>query len=912
MEQLLLSDALECSVCLEQLGSNSRVLPCQHTFCRRCLDDIVETHKELRCPECRVLVEATVDELPPNILLMRILESMKSAPRPALSQPIKPSQTVPHPSQPPGRSDPHDGPPLTQAPPPPTIQSFQTSIAYTGTDSTHGFTGGGGGGGGGHSGPFGGSALSGTTLGGYSGSLGREGSIGHGGFNAGITSLGNLSINLTPSTQSSQHSPLPLTTHRQTSLQPCAKALYNYERKEAGSGYRDLSFKKGDVVILRKKIDSNWYEGELNNQVGFFPASYVQVITPLPSHIPQCKALYDFKMTNDEERDCLTFNKGEILTVLRRVDENWAEGKLGSRIGIFPLSFVDLNSAAKALMKLSLKHSVEIISPTEENSSPGSTTGPTNGNGNGLVSQGPSSLEETVAGGEATTPPESMGSPRLRSSTQSSVPPVSSSTPQVNATTFYVALYSYRGRKADELELKKSHIYTVTEKCQDGWFKGRCITTDRTGVFPGNYVQVAKPQMISAYLAKRNARGSSTNHSEGSSGGGGGGSQSGSSSGSSSVPQTGVVSYTRPRPSLSGGPDGRNSDGSRGENTSLLDTPVHSMVPTLSPTHSSPHAGSLSPGAAGGLMGGSPPCLPPELPPRSVSSGTETSSAHRTSGLTSSSWHPSSQTPQGFAVNQRSVSGISNTVSPPPNIALGENSSVATSSTTPAKVERVRRGLEKSTKERGGSGGSGMSLMRKLASSGKKKSKSPPPSYSMDNPVFEDSTVSSNVLQHVHTRSGSCPGTLVGGGAGGVLVTGIGFGPNSRLRAAGGSCRVRSRDRPNVFLSNLMLRGRSGSNPDTTGVGVSSSPLSSSPPPGTQGNTDSATDTPRRKKQPAPLVRERFRCIVPYPPNSEYELELQLGDIIYVHKKRDDGWYKGTLQRTGKTGLFPASFVDSC
>ena len=45
MEQLLLSDALECSVCLEQLGSHSRVLPCQHTFCRRCLDDIVHTQK---------------------------------------------------------------------------------------------------------------------------------------------------------------------------------------------------------------------------------------------------------------------------------------------------------------------------------------------------------------------------------------------------------------------------------------------------------------------------------------------------------------------------------------------------------------------------------------------------------------------------------------------------------------------------------------------------------------------------------------------------------------------------------------------------------------------------------------------------------------------------------------------------
>ncbi|KAH7968837.1 hypothetical protein HPB52_011716 [Rhipicephalus sanguineus] len=66
-----------------------------------------------------------------------------------------------------------------------------------------------------------------------------------------------------------------------------------------------------------------------------------------------------------------------------------------------------------------------------------------------------------------------------------------------------------------------------------------------------------------------------------------------------------------------------------------------------------------------------------------------------------------------------------------------------------------------------------------------------------------------------------------------------------------------------------------------------------------------------RPKQPAPLVRERFRCIVPYPPNSEYELELKQGDVVYVHKKREDGWFKGTLQRTGKTGLFPGSFVES-
>ena len=39
----------------------------------------------------------------------------------------------------------------------------------------------------------------------------------------------------------------------------------------------DLSFKKGDLVILRKKIDNNWYFGECGNNHGVFPLSYVQV-----------------------------------------------------------------------------------------------------------------------------------------------------------------------------------------------------------------------------------------------------------------------------------------------------------------------------------------------------------------------------------------------------------------------------------------------------------------------------------------------------------------------------------------------------------------------------------------------------------------------------------------------------------
>ena len=58
----------------------------------------------------------------------------------------------------------------------------------------------------------------------------------------------------------------------------------------------------------------------------------------------------------------------------------------------------------------------------------------------------------------------------------------------------YIALYPYKPQKADELELRKGALYTVSEKCQDGWFKGSSVRTQKIGVFPGNYVQAVRSQ----------------------------------------------------------------------------------------------------------------------------------------------------------------------------------------------------------------------------------------------------------------------------------------------------------------------------------------------------------------------------------------------------------------------------------
>lgn len=107
------------------------------------------------------------------------------------------------------------------------------------------------------------------------------------------------------------------------------------------------------MIILKRRIDQNWLFGECNGREGTFPLNHVLVIVPLP--LPQCRALYDFKMGPQDEEGCLSFIKGTIIHVLRRIDVNWAEGRIGNCIGIFPISFVEMNSLAKHLMNISPK-----------------------------------------------------------------------------------------------------------------------------------------------------------------------------------------------------------------------------------------------------------------------------------------------------------------------------------------------------------------------------------------------------------------------------------------------------------------------------------------------------------------------------------------------------------------------------
>ncbi|XP_053547844.1 sorbin and SH3 domain-containing protein 1 [Bombina bombina] len=152
------------------------------------------------------------------------------------------------------------------------------------------------------------------------------------------------------------------TKRRSRSEMRQAKARFDFKAQSL----KELPLQKGDLVYIYKQIDQNWYEGEHHGRVGIFPISYIEMLpqpekiqprTVSPVHVLEYgDAVAKFNFNGDTAVE-MSFRKGEQITLIRRVDENWYEGKiLGThRQGIFPVTYIDV------IKRPHLKHSADYI-----------------------------------------------------------------------------------------------------------------------------------------------------------------------------------------------------------------------------------------------------------------------------------------------------------------------------------------------------------------------------------------------------------------------------------------------------------------------------------------------------------------------------------------------------------------------
>ncbi|XP_025240563.1 sorbin and SH3 domain-containing protein 2 isoform X8 [Theropithecus gelada] len=142
----------------------------------------------------------------------------------------------------------------------------------------------------------------------------------------------------------------------------------------------ELSLRKGDGVILLKRVDRNWYEGKIpgTNRQGIFPVSYVEVVKkntkgaedypdpPIPhsyasdrihslsSNQPQrpvftheniqgggepFQALYNYTPRNEDE---LELRESDVIDVMEKCDDGWFVGtsRRTKFFGTFPGNYV--------------------------------------------------------------------------------------------------------------------------------------------------------------------------------------------------------------------------------------------------------------------------------------------------------------------------------------------------------------------------------------------------------------------------------------------------------------------------------------------------------------------------------------------------------------------------------------------
>lgn len=180
-------------------------------------------------------------------------------------------------------------------------------------------------------------------------------------------------------------------------------------------------------------------------------------------YICKVKALYDYDAEEDNE---LTFKENDIVTVVSKDDSGWWTGRLGDAEGLFPDNFVE-----------------EI--PDSGPSKPAESAPPA-----------ASESKETAPAKEPEPQPEPAKEPEPVKQPEPTPEPAKTPAPAPAAATSgkkvlftVVAMYDYDAEEDNELSFKEHDIIDVHDDDESGWWAGTIQGTDKSGLFPDNFVE---------------------------------------------------------------------------------------------------------------------------------------------------------------------------------------------------------------------------------------------------------------------------------------------------------------------------------------------------------------------------------------------------------------------------------------
>eukprot|EP00051_Salpingoeca_urceolata_P006154 m.81801 g.81801 ORF g.81801 m.81801 type:complete len:2298 (+) comp14704_c1_seq2:319-7212(+) len=297
----------------------------------------------------------------------------------------------------------------------------------------------------------------------------------------------------------------------------------------------ELSFEPGECIrVLQAPEDGGWFEGELNNRIGWFPAAYVQKVdgpalrprsnVTVPKVDPatakdDAAATRYFVVTHEykaQYTDELVLKVGHDVEVLQQPEGGWWEGRSDSQVGWFPSSHVQPKPAPAIQTRPKSAVSQPSSTVIDETAAKFTARGKHAFSARhedelsfgvddviNILSQPTGGWWEGMIGGKVGWFPENFvtdvqakpaaAAPKVNVSEAADPPQTETEEEPAAAATLYVVSHEYKAKFEDELTLTVGKKVNVTQQPDGGWWEGEVVDDGTSGWFPANHVTKDEP-----------------------------------------------------------------------------------------------------------------------------------------------------------------------------------------------------------------------------------------------------------------------------------------------------------------------------------------------------------------------------------------------------------------------------------